>query len=197
MQKFYKIKSNTRQLIALFFFLLVLICSACSKKNHEPEEVIKTQIDTYSYEVTCTACEIQFMDKNKSTKKITNNSGKWSYSFEKVNDVDLKINIITTNKTYQNINAYILKNDEVIYGDLGYNSFDLAYNVKSGQKSMAYGSYSAGSTGTGNGPGSGGTGTGSSEGSTKPTSSVCGARTKAGGSCKRVVVGGGRCWQHK
>lgn len=25
---------------------------------------------------------------------------------------------------------------------------------------------------------------------------VCGARTKSGGSCKRRVRGGGRCWQH-
>lgn len=27
-------------------------------------------------------------------------------------------------------------------------------------------------------------------------SSACGARTKAGGSCRRMVKGGGRCWQH-
>lgn len=27
-------------------------------------------------------------------------------------------------------------------------------------------------------------------------SGTCGARTKKGGSCKRVVKGGGRCWQH-
>lgn len=191
MRKFYKIKSNTCRLVQLLFFLLILSCSACSKKNQEPEKVIKTESDIYSYEVTCTACEIRFIDKNKSTNKIVNDNGKWSYSLEKTNDADLKINVIALNKAYQNINAYILKNDEVIYGDLGYNSFDLSYNVKSGQKSMTFGSYSAGSTGTG------GTGTGTSGGSTKPTSSVCGARTKAGGYCKRVVVGGGKCWQHK
>ncbi|RNC66433.1 DUF3157 family protein [Proteiniphilum sp. X52] len=28
-------------------------------------------------------------------------------------------------------------------------------------------------------------------------SSTCGARTKSGGYCKRVVKGGGRCWQHR
>lgn len=27
-------------------------------------------------------------------------------------------------------------------------------------------------------------------------SSYCGARTKSGGSCRRKVSGGGRCWQH-
>lgn len=27
-------------------------------------------------------------------------------------------------------------------------------------------------------------------------SSTCGARTKSGGACRRVVSGGGRCWQH-
>lgn len=27
-------------------------------------------------------------------------------------------------------------------------------------------------------------------------SSTCGARTKKGGACRRVVKGGGRCWQH-
>ncbi|MCX2450161.1 hypothetical protein OQX61_02655 [Pedobacter sp. PLR] len=184
MRKIYERRNNTNRLGAVIFSLLILFCSSCSKKNQEPEEVIKTEI--YSYEVTCTACEIQFMDTNKSIKKITNTNGKWSYSFEKADAVDLKINIRTTNSVYQSIDAYILKNNEVIYGGLGYNSFDLLYNVNSGQKSMIYGSYSAGSSG----------GSGSSGGNTKPTSSVCGAKNKTGGYCKRVVSGGGRCWQH-
>lgn len=192
MRKFYKSENTASRLVPLLFLLLTLFCSACSKKNEEPEKVkvIEKEIDIYAYEVTCTACDIQFTDKNKSIKKISNNNGKWSYSFEKTNDADLKITIKTTNNTYQNISAYILKNDDVIYGDLGYNSFELLYNVKSGQKSMTYGSYSAGSTvPVPAGPGSTG-------GNTKPTSSVCGAKNKGGGYCKRVVSGGGRCWQH-
>jgi hypothetical protein len=185
MQKIYNLKNRTSRLVPLLFSLLILLCSSCSKKGQEPEGVIKTEIDTYSYEVTCTACEINFLDKDKSSKKIIHTNGKWSYSFEKAGDAELKINIITTNSAYQNISAFILKNNEVIYGDLGYNSFELLYNIKSGQKAITYGSYTAG-------PG----GSGSNGGSTKPTSSVCGARTKTGGSCKRVVSGGGRCWQH-
>lgn len=191
MQKIYNSKNKTNRLVPLLFFLLIIFCSSCSKKSQEPEEIIKTEIDTYSYEVTCTACEIQYLDANKSNKKIINANGKWSYSFEKTNDAELKINIITTNKAYQSISAFILKNNDVIYGDLGYNSCELLYNIKSGHKSMVYGSYIAGSGGS-NGPG----GSGSNGGSTKPTSSLCGARTKTGGSCKRVVSGGGRCWQH-
>lgn len=183
MRKFYK--NGKSCLVPLLFSLFIMFCSSCSKKNQEPEEIVKTETDIYSYEVTCTACEIRFLDEDKSTKKITNTSGKWSYFFEKISDVELKINIITTSNAYQNISAFILKNNEVIYGDLGYNSFELLYNIKSGQKSMKYGSYNAG-------PG----GSGSNGGSTKPGSSLCGARTKTGGSCKRVVSGGGRCWQH-
>lgn len=37
----------------------------------------------------------------------------------------------------------------------------------------------------------------STSGSTKPSSSVCGAPTQKGGACQRKVSGGGRCWQHK
>lgn len=33
--------------------------------------------------------------------------------------------------------------------------------------------------------------------SSSTSSSICGARTKSGGYCKRVVKGGGRCWQHR
>ncbi|MGY0041299.1 hypothetical protein [Pedobacter sp. NJ-S-72] len=185
MQGFYKRKNKTIHLIPQLFFLLAMLCSSCSKNNQEPEPVVKPETDTYTYEVTCTSCEIQFLDENKNTKKITNSSGKWSYPFKKASDAELKINIKTTNNVYQDISAYILKNSDVIYGDLGYNSFELLYNIKSGQKSMKYGSYAAGSGGSG-----------SNGGSTKPSSSVCGARTKTGGSCKRIVSGGGRCWQH-
>jgi len=185
MQKNHKGKDNAGRLGALLFLVLVLLFSACSKTKQKPEEAIKTETDIYAYEVTCIACEIQFMDKNKSIQKVTNNSGKWSYSFGNANNADLKITVITTNSAYQNITAYILKNNDVIYGDLGYNSFELMYNVKSGQKSMIFGSHSGGSSG----PGSGG-------GGTKPSSSLCGAKNKTGGYCKRVVSGGGRCWQH-
>lgn len=185
MQKNYKRKDNANLLGPLFFFVLILLCFACSKTSQKPEEAVKAETDIYAYEVTCIACDIQFMDKNKSMQEIANNNGKWSYSFEKASNADLKINVITRNSAYQNISAYILKNNDVVYGDLGYNNFELIYNVKSGQKSMNFGSYSGGS----NGSGSGG-------GSTKSTSSVCGAQNKTGGYCKRVVSGGGRCWQH-
>lgn len=186
MQTFYKRNTHTSNLLSLLFFTLVLFCSSCSKKGQEPEQVIQPETDVYAYEVTCNSCEIQFQDKNKATKKVTNNNGKWSYSFEKTNDAELKISVLTTNGAYQNINAYVLKNNDVIYGDLGYNSFDLSYNTKSGQKSMTFGNYSAVSGGSG-----------SNGGSTKPASSVCGAKNKTGGYCKRVVSGGGRCWQHR
>lgn len=190
MQKFYKRESKVSRLVPVLFLLLIMFCSACSKKTEEPVKVIEKEMDVYAYEVTCTACEIQFTDKNKSTKKVSNNNGKWSYSFEKTNDADLKIMVKTTNNLYQNISAYILKNDDVIYGDLGYNSFELTYNIKSGHKTMTYGSYYAGPiVPVPSSPGSTG-------GNTKPTSSVCGAKTKGGGYCKRMVSGGGRCWQH-
>ncbi|MBB5634565.1 hypothetical protein HDE68_000450 [Pedobacter cryoconitis] len=185
MREFYERKKRINQLLPLFLFLLAIFCSSCSKESQEPEPIVKTETDVYAYEVTCTACEIQFLDKNKSIKTVINPNGKWSYPLEKISDAELKLSIKTTNGIYQDISAYILKNNEVIYGDLGYNSFNLLYNIKSEQKSMTYGNYNAGSGGSG-----------SNGGSTKPSSSICGARTKAGGYCKRVVSGGGRCWQH-
>lgn len=186
MKKNYKREKGINRLIQILFLPFLLFCAACSKETKEQIEIAKTQADVYAYEVTCTACEIQFMDKNKSIKNVTNGSGKWNYSFEKTNDAELKLIIKTTNTTYQNINAYILKNDEVIYGDLGYNNFELLYNIKSGQKSIKYGTYSPVTSSPG-----------SNEGTSKPISSVCGAKNNTGGYCKRVVSGGGRCWQHK
>ncbi|MGN0004179.1 MAG: hypothetical protein ACI35V_12170 [Sphingobacterium composti] len=41
------------------------------------------------------------------------------------------------------------------------------------------------------------TGTRSNTSVISTTSSICGARTKKGGSCQRRVVGGGYCYQHK
>lgn len=91
--------------------------------------------------------------------------------------------------SYQTIQAYILKDCEVVYGNLGYNTAALAYNPISSQGTSNFGSYIV--TGS---RGSGSVGTGG--GRPNQTSSVCGVKNKTGGYCKRVVIGGGRCWLH-
>jgi outer membrane lipoprotein-sorting protein len=185
-------KKATRITHYFAFAILLSLLLGCTKKDEEPQDIKEVDKPVYSYEVTCNSCEIQFSDQNKNQQKISHTSGKWSYTFTTVPSHDLKIIIKTISSTYQNINAYIVKNDEVIYGDLGYNTVEILYNVASGQKSMIAGTYINPPVI----PPSGGTTTPPSQPS-QPTSSLCGARTKAGGSCKRVVIGGGRCWQHR
>jgi len=186
------IKRTSRNTHYFALTVLLSLLLGCSKKNDEPKEINEVDKPVYSYEVTCTSCEIQFSDQNKNQQKISHTTGKWNYTFTSAPSHDLKIIVKTISSSYQNINAYILKNDEVIYGDLGYNNVEISYNVVSGEKSMIAGTYINPSVT----PPSGGTTTQPSQPS-QPTSSVCGARTKAGGSCKRVVIGGGRCWQHR
>src|SRR5690606_28669742 len=96
---------------------------------------------------------------------------------------ELRLSVTTTLRRHQTIEAYVLKNNEVVFGDIGYNYTTITYNTNKSKGTANYGSYQ--STGTGSG------------GSTSRVSSVCGAKNKTGGYCKRKVSGGGRCWQHR
>lgn len=173
---------NLKKYLLLFVTLLSL--NACSKKQ---EPVAEEPIDEFSYEVECTSCEIIYTDKSNVTKTIKHTTGKWEYRFDQKISFELKLSIKTSLTSQQTINAYILKNKETVYGNTGYNYADITYNTQNAKGTNSFGSYRNSEPGNGGINNGGGT----------PTSSVCGARTKSGGSCKRMVVGGGRCWQHR
>ncbi|MBB6238501.1 hypothetical protein HDC90_003140 [Pedobacter sp. AK013] len=169
---------------SLYIVIATIFIFSCKKTVDKKTEVPVVPIE-FSYEVTCDYCDISYADMYNQNKTIRNNSGKWAYKISSNVSFDLKLSIKTSLSSAQNIQAYILRNDEVVYGTLGYNFAEISYNTKLGNGVASFGNYIA--TGTGSGTG----------GSTAPVSSVCGAKNKTGGYCKRVVAGGGRCWQHK
>ncbi len=161
---------------------ITTIIAGCKKKEVEVPTISPT---TFSYEVSCNYCDITFTDKDKQTKKINNNNGQWVYKIQTNFSLDLKLVVKTTTMSYQSIEAYILKEEEVMYGNLGFNNAELSYNTSSGIGKSSFGIFTSSSGGN----------TGGTNGSS--TSTTCGARNKTGGYCKRVVIGGGRCWQHR
>ena len=178
------LKDLTRDKKGLFsklhILIAIIILFSCKKTvNEKPEELLSPV--EYGYEVTRDYCDISYVDIYNQNKIIRSNTGKWTYKIGSAVSFDLKLSIKTSMLSAQNIHAYILRNDEIVYGNLGYNFAEISYNTKLGNGTSSFGSYA--STGTGS--------------STTPVSSICGAKTKAGGYCKRVVSGGGRCWQHK
>ncbi|WP_153847615.1 hypothetical protein [Sphingobacterium paramultivorum] len=175
-----------RKILANYILLSVSLLSlnGCSK-NQEP--IVEQPTDEFSYEVECTNCKITYTDKSNVTKTVNHTTGKWEYKFDQKISFELKLSIKTSLSSQQTINAYILKNKEAVFGDVGYNQTTITYDTQNARGSAVYGSYK--NTDTGNG--------GNTGGSTKHTSSVCGAKNKSGGYCKHVVVGGGRCWQHR
>lgn len=177
----------------LLILLITLTCSCKKSAIIAPEKGVEKNI-ILSYEVNCDYCDITYTDQNNQSKTIRNTVGTWTYKIDTKINFNLKLAVKTVLTTYQTIQAYILKEGEVVYGNLGYNTAELAYNPYSNQGTASFGSYIvAGSNGGSSGSG----GSSPVGGSANPTSSVCGAKNKTGGYCKRVVIGGGRCWQHK
>ncbi|RZK47258.1 MAG: hypothetical protein EOO87_22245 [Pedobacter sp.] len=179
--------SNIIKHLLLSTIFVLSIGVGCKKKEIEVPTISPT---TFSYEVSCNYCDITFTDKDKQTKTIKNNNGQWAYKIQTNFSLDLKLVVKTTTTSYQSIEAYILKEEEVMYGNLGFNNAELSYNTSSGIGKSSFGIFTSSSGGN-----TGGSTGGSNNGSS--TSTTCGARNKTGGYCKRVVSGGGRCWQHR
>jgi len=182
-------KSFTKSLkFTSLVVLAIVINSSCKKAEPGIIKEAEQTFVLYSYEVTCDYCNISYTDANNQIKTISNNVGKWSYKIQKQVAFDLKLSVTSTTSIYQTIQAYILKDEDSVYGNLGYNRAEISYNMISGNGTSSFGSYVSTTPSGGNGSGGG---------TIAPMSSVCGAKNKTGGYCKRVVVGGGRCWQHK
>lgn len=174
---------NTNLVQRSLFLAICCFFFSCSKKD----ESLK-QADSFSYEVDCSNCEIVYTDQSNTTKKLFHQQGTWSYAFGANINFELKLSVNTTS-SQQAIQAYVLKNNEVVFGDKGYNSASISYDTKKATGTAKYGAQqNNGNTGNNNG---------NNGGSTAPTSSVCGAKNKTGGYCKRKVSGGGYCWQHR
>ncbi|GGH14964.1 hypothetical protein FAZ19_07025 [Sphingobacterium alkalisoli] len=139
----------------------------CSKKEEPATELI----DEYSYEVECNYCGITYTDISNSTNTVKNNRGKWSYRLEGKIIFELKLSIITTLSIQQTIQAYVLKNKDVVFGNMGYNHATITNNTQKATGTANYGSYQPLSSG--NGERMGGSSNG---GNTPPTSTVCGVK---------------------
>jgi hypothetical protein len=179
---------NQRKLYTLTLLCaFTLLHSSCQKDSPSvPEEPLEP-VSVFAYEVDCNYCTISYTNANNETVILNNNMGKWNYTIKNNTSFDLKLKVTTLNSSYQSIQAYVLKDDEVVFGNVGYNLADIAYNPVSAKGTSSYGTYQSAVPSPGSGSGS----------TPTPSSSVCGAKNKTGGYCKRVVVGGGRCWQHR
>jgi len=166
--------------------MIVIFLFSCKKTDGGKTEKAENPAE-FSYEVTCDYCDISYTDMSNQNRIIKNNKGSWVYKINTNITFDLKLSVKTSLSSAQTIQAYILKDNEVIYGNLGYNFADISYSTQLGNGTSSFGNYTNSGSGGGNGTG----------GTTTPISSVCGAKNKTGGYCKRIVVGGGRCWQHK
>lgn len=160
--------------------LLVILLFSCNK--HTPEEQAPNdKYDTYGYQIECEACTIVFIDEKKETKSIYNPSGKVVIDFNLAIYHELEVSVTLNSNNVKLAKAAILKNGKPIKSYQSLNSFKLNTN---GGAPIAN-------------PRPNPTTPSNPSTPSTPSSSVCGAKNKTGGYCKRKVVGGGRCWQHK
>jgi len=165
-----------KTIITIFSVLFFLLLS-CKKDNPE-EQLPGDDFDTYGYEVDCESCTILFVDDKKSTQSVFNKSGKIVIDFNLTVYHELEVTVTLNSNNVKLAKAAIIKNGQPIKTYQSYSSFKLT---------------STGGSSTGN-PGSNPS---SPSTPSNPTSTVCGAKNKTGGYCKRKVAGGGRCWQHR
>lgn len=174
--------------LPFFFKLLMLLVflGSCKKTVNEVQEQPEPTPPVFAYEVHCDFCTITYNDLNGDMRTVRNSIGKWSFKISEKTPLNLKLSVVTTLSSYQSIQAYILKDGEVIYGDLGYNRAEIRYSTVNGNGTSSFGTYIPSASPGGS----------NQNGGASSSSSVCGAKNKSGGYCKRVVSGGGRCWQH-
>ena len=176
-------------ILPFFFKLLMLLVflGSCKKTTDELQEQPEPTPPVFAYEVHCDFCTITYNDLNGESRTIRNNIGKWSFKILEKTPSNLKLSVVTTLPGYQSIQAYILKDGEAIYGNLGYNRAEITYSTVNGNGTSSFGTYIPSTS----------PGESNQNGGSSSSSSVCGAKNKSGGYCKRVVSGGGRCWQHR
>jgi hypothetical protein len=117
-------KLRTSKIGQLFTTVLLLAFSlmsnSCKKDSSIIPEKVQQPLATFAYEVDCNYCNISYNNNKNETINLVNNMGKWSYTIQNKISFDLKLRITTVHNSYQTIQAYILKNDEVVFGNIGY-----------------------------------------------------------------------------
>ncbi|WP_316838957.1 hypothetical protein [Pedobacter gandavensis] len=151
----------------LFLAAIAIGFTACKKD--------KLEYETAAFEVSCSTCTIAYdNDGDQSTKSV-------SASFKKDLKLPSNASITVTPKANTTFRFYLTNRE--VYSIVVTRPTTFRYDYKAntlhdGVNTRSFGAPKSSSSG-------------------KETSSTCGATTKEGGRCQRVVKGGGYCWQHK
>lgn len=151
----------------LFLATIAIIVTACKKD--------KLEYETASFEVSCNTCTIAYDNDGDQSTKLVN------ASFKKDLKLSSNASITVTPKTNTTFRFYLTNIEVYSLAITGTTTFRYDYKSNTLHDGINTRSF--------------GTPKGSSP--SKETSTKCGAKTQGGGSCQRVVKGGGYCWQHK
>lgn len=151
----------------LFLAAMAIGISSCKKD--------KIDYEAAAFEVLCNTCDITYdNDGDRSTKTV-------SPSFKKNLKLPSNANVTVTPKGSTIFRFYLTSQE--VYSIVVNTATTFRYDYKSNTLSDGTNTKSFGPP--------------KSNSNNKETSKKCGARTKDGGSCQRLVKGGGYCWQHK
>lgn len=151
----------------LFLAAIAIGVSACKKDKIEYENA--------AFEVSCNTCSVTYDNDGDQSSQVVSTSLKKDLK----RPSNAKITITPKGST---IFRFYLTAQEV-YSVVVNGATTFRYDYKSNTLSDGTNTKSFGAPKSNSG--------------SKESSKVCGARTKEGGSCQRVVKGGGYCWQHK
>lgn len=162
---------------SLLFLLSFAVLLSCQKEKEILIDNEDEEFDTYGYVVDCLDCDIKYVNEKNSIDEVKGNKGKFVVDFNLTIVHKLEVSVSFTNSQF--VKAEITKNGQAISEYSSFQNFSLT---------------NTGGSNTGSNPSNPAK---PSTPSNPTTSSVCGAKNKTGGYCKRKVVGGGRCWQHR
>jgi len=150
---------------------LMLFITAISLISCKKEETV---YEPASFAVNCSSCTVSYDNAgNTVTETVTSSLVK---DLKQANNVNVTVTAkgITTFRfllTFQEVYTVVVN---------GTKTFQYDYKTNTLHDGSTTHSFGTPTKNTGN----------------QTSSSKCGARTKDGGSCQRLVKGGGRCWQH-
>lgn len=151
----------------LFLAAITIGISGCKKD--------KIDYEAAAFEVSCNACTVSYdNDGDRSANTV-------SPSFKKDLKLPSNANITVTSKGSATFRFYLTSTEvysTVVNGTTTFRYDYKANTLNDGTSTKSFGAPKKNSN-------------------NKESSQICGARTKDGGSCQRLVKGGGYCWQHK
>lgn len=151
----------------VFLAAIAIIILGCKKDKFEYENA--------AFEISCNACSISYDNDSDQSTQFVNTS------FKKDLKPSSNANITVTAKGNTTFRFYLTQQE--VYSMVVSGTRTFRYDYKSNTLNDGTSTRSFGSP--------------KNTSNSKETSKKCGARTKDGGSCQRLVSGGGPCWQHK